>query len=167
MRAVIAALAAVAMATPSFAEPPKVRGLQDIYKAGFHDCAEAMADFVRFVHEDDEAYAYLGVWSQAKPNAEMATVLTSQPYTDGHGIATITGIKTVSGACNVTLTQAFTVPDQTCPKLRDDAFKGWKFYSEFSGSTLYEDPTTPNGNLTLTPMGETGCLIVKQLVRYE
>jgi hypothetical protein len=167
MRALICFLAACATASPAYAAPPKVRALADIHKAGFKDCIEPMARFVTFVHDDDDAYAYLGVWSQEKPNTEMATVLTSEGYTDGHSLATITAVKTANGACNVTLTQAFVTPEQTCPRVRDESFKEWKFYSELNGATLYEDPTTPNGNVAMTPVGKTGCLIVKNLVAFE
>jgi len=166
MRKLICLLTACAVAAPAYAAPPKVRGLKDIYAAGFKDCIGPMEKFVTFVHDDDDAYAYLGVWSQTKPNGEMATIMTSEGYSDGQSIATITAVKTASG-CNVSLTQAFVVPSQTCPTVRDETFKEWKFYSDLNGATLYEDPTTPNGNVALTPIGKTGCMIVKSLVAFE
>jgi hypothetical protein len=161
------ALAALAIAAPAQAEAPKVRALKEIYAAGFHDCADRMADFVAFLHEDDENYAYLGLWSQNKPNAETASVVTSQAYTDGHSIATVSAVKTLGGGCNVTLTQSFVVPDQTCAALKKSSFKAWKFYGELNKAEVLEDPTTANSNVVLTPIGKTGCMIVKHIVGFE
>lgn len=167
MSKLIPALLAVAIALPAQAEPPKVRALTDVYAAGFRDCIPPMQEFVQFVHEDDENYAYLGLWSVDKPNGSMSTVLTSQAFTDGHSISTITAVKTSTGGCNVTLTQSFVVPEQTCTDVKGDTFKEWKFKSDFNGATLFEDPTTPNGHAVMTPVGKTGCLIVKSLLRLE
>ncbi|RAK66489.1 hypothetical protein [Phenylobacterium kunshanense] len=165
-RPFVIALAGAAIAAPAHGAPPKVQALKDIYAAGFQDCADAMGEIVKFVHEEED-YAYLGLWSAAKPNTEMATAMTSQSFTDGHGIATVSAVKTVGGGFNVTLTHVFIVPNQTCAQLRDTTFKAWKFYSDFGGASLYEDPTTANSNAALTPIGKTGCLIVKNLLRLE
>ena len=161
------ALVALAVAAPAQAAPPKVRALKDIYAAGFEDCAARMAEGVEFIHEDDEVYDYLGLWSLKKPNDEMATALTSQSFTDGHGVTTISAIRTRSGACNVSITQSLTTPDQTCESLKKDSFKDWKRYAEFNEAELLQDPTSDSAHLVLTPIGKTGCLMVKHIMIHE
>jgi hypothetical protein len=168
IRKFVLAFAALAAAAPVHAaEPPKVRAMKDIYGAGFRDCSDRMAEAVAFVHEDDDAYDYLGLWSIKKPNTEMATALTSQAFTDGHGVATVTAVKTPGGACNVSITQALTTPDQTCDALKKDSFKEWKPYAEFNEAELLQDPTSDGSHIVLTPVGKTGCLMVKHIMIHE
>jgi len=168
IRKLALAFAGLAVAAPVHAaEAPKVRALKDIYAAGFRDCSEKMAEAVAFVHEDDEAYDYLGSWSTNNPNTEMASAVTSQTYTDGHGVATVTAVKVQGGGCNVSITQALTVPEETCESLKTDAFKDWKPYAEFNEADVLEDPTSAGSHVVLTPIGKTACLMVKHIIVHQ
>lgn len=165
MRAFVWALSACAIAMPSHAEPPKVRALGDIYKAGFHDCAPAMEKFVQFVHENDASYSYVGKFALERANESSAGAVTVEKFADGQGVATITGTKNAAGKCDVVLTHTLMIPDPTCEALRNSALKEWKFFSQMNETGVYEDPTTPNGHAFLSPIGK-GCLLVKHLIGY-
>lgn len=165
MRPTVATLLALALAAPVQAqEPPKSRVLQKGYEAGFKDCARALERFITFVHEDEDDYGFLSTWSTKRPNDEMMTAMTAQAFTDGHGVTTFAAVKTAPGACDVTLTQTITLPELPCEKVRTDAFKDWKLYTELSGLPVLEDPTDTNTNVTLAPLGQTGCVIVKHIL---
>jgi len=166
MKAVVCALSVLAIATPGHAEPPKVRALTDIYKAGFTDCAGAMEKFVQFVHEDDKTYSYLGKYALTKANESIAGAVTVEKFADGQGIAAISGVKTVAGKCDVVLTHTLMIPNQTCDELRTSALKEWKLFLQMNETNVYQDPTTPNGHAFLSPIGEKGCLLVKHLIGY-
>ena len=166
MHKFVLALTALAVALPAQAAPPKARALQDIYKAGFTDCAPAMEKFVEFLHEDDETYSYVGKFAIDKTNQSSASAITVVKYPDGQGVASITGTKNAAGACDVVLTHTLVVPGQTCDELRTTAFKDWKLFSQMNESNVYQDPTTPNGHAVLSPVGDKGCLMVKHLIGY-
>jgi hypothetical protein len=166
MKSFVWAMAACALAAPANAAPPSVRALQAGYQAGFRDCAAAAEPFVKFVHEDDAAYGFMGVWSKSRPNAEMLGVVTSEAYGDGQGLSTISAVKTASGACNVTVTQAVLIPSRSCADLKGSTFKDWKLLNELNGAPIYQDPTTSDISVVLTPVGKTGCLIFKHLMAF-
>lgn len=165
MRPMIIGLIALALATPVRAqEPPKARAVLGGYNAGFKDCARALERFVVFVHEDDDAYGFLSTWSTTRPNDEMMTAITSETFTDGHGVTTFAAVRTASGTCDLTLTQTITLPALPCDKAREDAFKDWKPYTELSGLQVYEDPTDANTTATMIPLAKSGCVIVKHIL---
>lgn len=166
MHKLIIALAALAIGSPVEAAPPKVRALQDIYQAGFKDCAPAMERFVQFVHEDDESYSFVGKFSLDDANRSSAGAVTVERFTDGQGVASITGTKTAAGACDVVLTHTLVFPAETCDAVRTTAFKEWKLFMQMNESNVYEDPSTPNGHAVLSPIGATGCLVVKHLMGF-
>lgn len=160
------ALAALSIALPAHAQAPKVRALQDIYKAGFKDCVPAMQKFVEFVHEDDESYSYLGKYALENANQSAAGAVTVEKFSDGQGVASITGTKNAAGKCDVVLTHTFVFPEITCDSLRTEALKEWKLFVQMNESNVYQDPTTPNGHAVLSPVGKGGCLLVKHLMGF-
>jgi len=167
MQKFVLALSALAIALPAQSAPPKVRALQDIYKAGFTDCAPAMEKFVKFVHEDDDSYSYVGKFALEKANQSSASAITVVKYPDGQGVASITGTKTAGGKCDVVLTHTLIVPAQTCDELRTTVFKDWKLFVQMNESNVYQDPTTPNGHAVLSPAGDKGCLMVKHMIGFD
>lgn len=166
MHKLVLALSALAIALPAQAQPPKARALQDIYKAGFKDCIPAMEKFVEFVHDDDAGYSYIGKYAIENANQSSSTAITVQRFDDGQGVASITAVKTIAGKCDVSLTHTFAVPSQTCDEIRTTVFKDWKLFTAMHESNTYQDPTTPNGHVVLSPIGTSGCLIVKNLVGF-
>jgi hypothetical protein len=122
---------------------------------------------VEFAHEEDEEYGYYGLWATEKPNDSMATAVTVQSFTDGQGVASITGARNHKGGCDVVITHTIALPDKSCDDMRKTSFKEWKLWSKMDPATVHEDPTTPNGNAVLTPLGKKGCLVVKTLVGYD
>lgn len=161
------ALAALSVALPAHAQAPKVRALQDIYKAGFKDCAPAMEEFVKFVHEDDEEYSYVGKFALEKTNESAAGAITIQKFDDGQGVASITASKTPTGKCDVVLTHTLVIPGEACDDVRTTALKDWKLFLQANETNVYQDPTTPNGHAVLSPIGTKGCLMVKHLMGYD
>jgi len=159
-------LALCAVTSNAYAAPELTRAVKQGYDAGFHDCAGALDPLVKFVHDDDQIYAHFGRWSAERPNEETFSSLTSETYADGKGIASFTATKNAAGKCSITMTQVIVVADKICATLRTTVFKDWKDYGELNGDKIYEDPTTPNANLILTPIGQTGCLLLKSVVGF-
>jgi len=158
------ALAAPAM-TPA-ATDKLSRAAQQGYDVGFRDCAAAVDNLVKFIHEDDQNYAYFGQWSATDPNRETFSSLTSEVYNDGKGLTAFAATKNAAGKCSVVVTQTVVIPNTICATLRETTFKTWKEYAELNGDKILEDPTTPNANVVLTPIGQTGCLLLKHIVSY-
>lgn len=160
------ALAAISVAMPAQAQAPKVRALQDIYKAGFKDCAPAMERFVKFVHDDDEAYSFVSKFAVEDTNRSTAGAVTVERFSDSQGVASITATKNAAGKCDVVLTHTFVFPEMTCDALRAEALKDWKLFLKLNEANVYEDPTTPNGHAVVSPAGK-GCLLVKHLMGFD
>jgi hypothetical protein len=167
MRIAVCALVACAVVAPAQAAPtpPKTNALQDIYQGGFKACAPAMEKMVRLIHPDDAAYANLGMWSMDKTDSQMATAVTSERLEGGHAVTTFSAVKTAAGSCDVSVTYVETDLAEACAHVRENAYKAWKYVGDFNDATIYQDPTTPNSKLVLTPAG-SGCLIVKSIVGY-
>ena len=161
-------LAALVAPLPAAAQqlPPASAAVKQGVQNGFTSCAAPLDTAVQVVHGQDQAYAFVGTWSQRNPDAEAYNALTSQRYPDGHGLASLTGVKAASGKCNVVFTQALVVPEKTCEALRKEAFAEWKFYVNLGGVNTYEDPTSSDVSVTLLPVSKTGCLVFKQGVLY-
>jgi hypothetical protein len=164
MKTLALLLAALSLPLPAFAAPTNAakQGVEN----GFKACVEPFDTAVRFVHENDETYAYVGTWSKRAPDGEAYNAVTSERYPDAHGLTSFTGVKTASGRCNVVFTQALVVPEKTCDALRKEAFADWKFYVALNGVNTYEDPTSSDVSVMLLPTGKTGCLVFKQAVLY-
>jgi hypothetical protein len=45
-------------------------------------------------------------------------------------------------------------------KVRETIFDKWKYFADMAGAGVYEDPTTANVNVILSPT-KSGCLVVK------
>lgn len=157
----IAALATCAPADA--AAPARSPAVQQAYDAGFHDCAGAFDQLVKFVHEDD-VYGYYDQWSTKAPNDSLASTLTIKQYSDGRAISSISAVKNSTGKCDAILFSTIPFLDKTCASMRENLFKDWKLIKDFDGTSLYEDPTMPNSTVALTPLGPAACLIVKKLV---
>jgi hypothetical protein len=142
------------------------RAVKQGYDVGFHDCAAAMDGFVKFVHEDDAAYSHFGQWSVKNPNEETYSSLTSETYPDGKGLTSFETTKNARGKCSVTFTQVLLIPNTICAVLREGAFKTWKEYGELNGDKIYEDPSTPNASVVLTPIAQAGCMVLKHVVGF-
>jgi len=166
MKALGLVLALCAVTSNAYAAPELTRAVKQGYDVGFRDCSGALDQFVKFVHSDDKSYAHLGRWSVEHPNEETFSSITSETYSDGKGLTSFSATKNAAGKCSVTFTQAFIVPDKICATLRTTIFKEWKEYATLNGDKIYEDPTTPNANLILSPIGQTGCLLLKHVVAY-
>ena len=159
--------AAAPAATPSAAKSTDLsRAVAQGQKAGFRDCGPAMDMAVKFVHDDDASYAHFGRWSSEAPNDETFTSLTSATFQDGKSLTAFTGTKNARGKCSVGFTQFLIIPDKICSTLRKEAFAGWKEYGELGADKIYEDPTSPNADVVLVPVGQTGCVIVKTFVGF-
>ena len=167
MHKLVLALSALAVSLPAQAQPPKARALQDVYKAGFKDCIPAMEKFVQFVHENDESYSFVGKFALENANQSSAAAITVEKYDDGQGVASITGTKNAAGKCDVVLTHTIVFPEMTCDALRTTGLKDWKLFVQMHESNVYQDPTTPNGRAVLSPVGKTGCLLVKHLMGFD
>jgi hypothetical protein len=158
--------AALALPTLAWAQDPPqpTRAVKPAFDAGFHDCAPQLDAAVRFVHEDDTAYANLGTWSKDRPNDEAVNLVTSEAFPGAASVTSFTGVKSAAGKCDTTFTQVLAVPEKSCEALAKDAFKDWKFYGELGGSPVYEDPTSPNVSVVLIAMTRTSCIVFKQAV---
>ena len=132
---------------------------------GFRTCAAEMDRVVRDVAKDDGAH--LGTWNTQAPDDRMFNTLLVRTYSDGNMLVTVTAVKNALGKCDVTMTQAFSLPAKPCPTLRETILKGWKFFSDVGGLPVYEHPDNPSLNATLAPIGVTGCLVVRHVVNFS
>lgn len=165
MKRALLILAALTLPLPADAQsapPPTTRAVQAGFAAGFTDCAGPLDAAVKFVHEDDQAYAQLGTWSKDNPNGEAFNTVTSERLPGGQSVTSFTGVKTASGKCDTLFTQVLAVPAKSCEALAKTSFKGWKYYSDLNGAAVYEDPTSPSVNVILIATSKTSCVIVKQ-----
>jgi hypothetical protein len=58
------------------------------------------------------------------------------------------------------------IPSRTCPDLKASTFKDWKLFNELNGAPIYQDPTTSDISVVLTPVGKAGCLIFKHVMAF-
>jgi hypothetical protein len=154
--------AALALPLPAQAQPAMSRAVQQGWNAGFRDCAADLDAAVKFVHEDDQAYAHLGTWSKADANREAFNTVTS----DRQSVTSFTGVKAASGKCDTVFTQIVPAQGKSCEALQTSELKDWKFLNELNGAAVFEDPGSPGINLILVATSKTSCLIVKQAVVY-
>jgi hypothetical protein len=158
-------IAALSLPCPGLAAPPTNAAKQGV-ENGFKACVEPFDAAVRFVHKNDETYAYVSTWSKRAPDTEVFNTITSERYPDAHGVASFTGVKAASGKCNVVFTQVLAVPDKSCDALRKESFADWKFYVALNGINIYEDPTSSDVSVMLLPTGKASCVVLKQAVLY-
>ncbi|SRR5258708_1226376 len=152
-----AIIAVFACAVAVVAHAQDTRAVEMLKQKGFVKCADRLARVTEFLH-GKSTYAFLNVWNSAAPDTHAAATTTGRNYADGPGYAFITSVPVASG-CDATFTQIF-LADDTCTKVRETVFEKWKFFSDLAGGAVYEDPTTSNVNVILSPV-KSGCLVVK------
>jgi hypothetical protein len=170
MRKTLLLLAALSLPLPAYAQHAAAAGptraTKSAQTAGFKDCAPAMDQVVRLVHEDDEEYGHVDIWAKERPNDRIASTVTSQTYKDGRGLTSFTGVKTASGKCDAVYAQAVLINDASCDELKKTVFKEWKLYTDLDDAPVYEDPSDPSINAILLSTGKKSCLIFKQAVFF-
>ncbi len=143
------------------AEPPLSRAVRQGADKGFKTCAPAMDRIVRFLHEDDEAYTHLGVWSTTDTDKSSFTTLTLQEFEDGRRINHVSAVQNAAGKCDTSFLSVIPVLTQTCAKLLQTEFRDWNFYAKMGEANVYEEPGNAGSNAMLAPLGE-GCLLIRQ-----
>lgn len=126
-----------------------------------------MDRLVKFMHEDEANYAFMTFWSKSKPDDSPLYTVISEPSETAHAIGAYTVVKTGAGACDGTFTWVAPITNRSCAAIRDEELKEWKFYSDLGGAAVYEDPTMSSSTVILSPIGTTGCLMVKTFAAYS
>ncbi len=163
--ACLAAAALVVSPAPVHAQDASRAVKQGIEK-GFTSCAASLDALVKRVNTNDAQYSHLGVWAKVDPDSHVFDTTTIQKFSDGTQIVAFSGIKNALGKCDLVMTQVLPVLESGCTALRESAFKEWKFLQEISGVPLYERPDSPAETAMLSPLGSTGCLILKRYVSF-
>lgn len=152
-------------ASPAHAQAPLSRAVQVAYDQGFHDCARAADNYVKYVHTDESEYAPLTLWGKTNPNRSSMAAITSQAYKDGNATTTFTAVKNGNGKCDITFTQI--IPSQqSCVEVRENVFKGWHYYGDLAGSTVLDD-NTETTNVVLVNLPNNQCLVVKHVFAVD
>lgn len=164
----IACIAAAAIVAPSFSlhAEDASRAVKQGMDKGFSTCAPSLDALVKRVNTNDTQYSHLGVWAKVDPDSHVFDTTTIQKYSDGTQIVAFSGVKNALGKCDLVMTQVLPVMESGCAALRETAFKEWKFLQEISGVPLYERPDSPAETAMLSPLGTTGCLILKRYVSF-
>ena len=166
MKRVVIAAVVCAIASASQAQPKLSRAVQQGFDHGFVTCAPALDQMVKFVNENDDDYAYLGVWSVKDPDKSAFDTVTSTKDVSGNVITTFSAVPNRAGSCDVTFTMIVNSIERTCAQLRDTTFKDWKFYDDMAGPAVYEISNDIGEDVILSPIPSGGCLIVRHYVGY-
>lgn len=156
----IPASAIVLAVTLHAEETTTFRSVEALRKLGVNKCLPAVGRMTKFFFDADN-FGFVNFWNQAKADDRMTVTFLTKTFEDGVAQVTLAVSPTTEGTCDVHFTHTIVVKG-TCGKLRDTTFKDWKFYYELGATTLYEDPTTPTVNASLTPIvGGGACLVEK------
>jgi hypothetical protein len=140
------------------------RAVEALKSSGFKACAEIFGEVLKFLHKRDD-FAYINTWNEKK-SADMhtASIFTVKTYSDGNSYASVTVSPRANGGCDAGFTQVFFF-FEACSIMRDTSFKDWKLNMEYNEVSIYEDPTSKNVVISLTPTAN-GCLVVKNGTFY-
>ena len=144
------------------------RVVEGLKKKGVTACATELDSAVKFVHEDDSSYGFTYVWSEKDANKRSAVVVTSQRFGGSSSmISNFISTPDASGSCSVAVTQNF-VFKRSCTAIREDTFKGWKFYGDLGATTAYDAPDSDSESLKafLTATEDGGCHVLRRIVYY-
>jgi hypothetical protein len=155
---VLGTLALCFALTPAYAQEKDYRSVEALKSIGVNKCASAISAMTNFIYDRDD-FAYLNAWHEASPDKHMSLTTTVKPHVDGTTIAAIAASPTANGTCDTHFVQVVVI-NESCPKLRDTAFKEWKYYADLGGSPTFEDPTSESTFATLASI-QGGCLVVK------
>lgn len=140
------------------------RAIEQLAEKGFVRCAKATGNVLEFLYEK-QSFAYLNTWNSGNPDRHIASTLTSRPYADGHGFASVVTAPSASGACDAAFTQLVALAS-TCSQVQESSFKNWKATGELGGIPIYADPSAPSVVVMLLPTTAASCLVVKSGVLF-
>lgn len=141
------------------------RVVEGLKVEGVTACSKELDGVVKYVHKDDGRYGFAYMWSKENTNKRSAVVVTSERLSGGSMISTFVSTPDASGHCSVVVTQNFLLK-QSCTGIREETFKGWKFYGEISATTAYDSPDSEALTAFLTATEDGGCHILRRLVYY-
>lgn len=165
LRSYLMAIFLVSAAGGAFAQDA-ARAVQQGIEKGFRTCAPLMDRMLKFVHSDDSKYAHLGTWNKGSPDRKTFNTVTVEPYTDGATFTSFSAVRNQADECDVVMTQVIPVLGRSCNALRETTFKGWKYLQDLGGVPLFEPSDDESTTVFLSPLGNTGCLIIKSAVVY-
>ena len=144
------------------------RVVEGLKEKGVTACATELDSAVKYVHEDDSKYAFAYLWSEKDTNKRSAVVVTSMAMSGSSMVSNFVSTPDASGRCSVAITQNF-VFKRSCTAIREDIFKGWKFYGELGATTAYDAPGSDSESLKtfLTPTEDSGCHVLRRIVYYH
>ena len=144
------------------------RVVEGLKEQGVTACATELDSAVKYVHEDDSKYGFAYVWSEKDTNKRSAVVVTSMAMSGSSMVSNFVSTPDASGRCSVAITQNF-VFKRSCTAIREDIFKGWKFYGEMGATTAYDAPDVGSETLKafLTATEDGGCHVLRRIVYYH
>ena len=142
------------------------RVVEGLKEKGVTACATELDSAVKYVHEDDSSYGLAPMWSVKDANKRSAVVVTTQRFSGSSIVSTFVSTPDASGRCSVAVTQNF-VFRRSCTAVREETFKGWKFYGEMGATTAYDAPDSVTVGAFLTGTEDGGCHILRRVVYYH
>jgi hypothetical protein len=140
------------------------KAVEALKASGFKTCADTVGEVLKFLHKKDD-FAYINIWSDKKPaDTHTASIFTVKTYSDGNSYASVTVSPRQDGGCDAGFTQVFFFYE-TCSTMRNTVFRDWNLSLEYNEVAVYEDPTSKNVVISLTPTAR-GCLVVKNGTFY-
>ena len=142
------------------------RVVESLKAEGVTACATELDSAVKYVHEDDSSYGLAYMWPKSDTNKRSAVVTTSQRFSGSSMVSTFVSTPDASGRCSVAVIQNF-VFKRSCTAIREETFKGWKFYGELGGTTAYDAPDSASLGAFLTATEDGGCHLLRRHVYYH
>lgn len=140
------------------------RSIEALKSLGVRRCVAALTVMTTSLYEKEDV-AYLNTWNKDDTDKHIVSSLTAKPYSDGTSIAALSASPTPSETCDTHFVQVFVLKD-SCAKVRETAFKEWKYYSDLGSTPLYEDPASSSVVAALSAVQGGGCLVFKTGVLF-
>jgi hypothetical protein len=161
MRMLVVGLAAIAW-TASASAQKKIDYTETLRKGGFKYCAPSVQRVAEWIVDNDGGS--IGLWRKTQADARTGLLLLAKQYSDGVALATVTGVRTQDGGCDVHFTHTIPMAG-SCAAARESTFKDWKYFGDAASQPFYEDPTSGNVQVTLVATGSS-CLVQKTGVLF-
>lgn len=113
---------------------------------GFQYCAGPVNTLTNWLVGEDAAT--LSLWNDVAADKHVGVLIASVRDSAATRFLHLTATRTSQDGCDISFSlQANT--ESSCASVRETVFKGWKFYGDVGGVTVYDDPSTPNVQVVL------------------